>query len=156
MDEHSRESEIGSQDATLVEHTQVNGLDKHATEQRSRSCDTATASARDAPASTEKKCSGNEHANKADEPPVESPHKANLVATEEYSVFTVPQKRAIVLAGSYLSWFSPMTGAIYYPALDQVRSCKLLGYNYKLTTDRSRQTWMSAVPRSISQSQRIL
>lgn len=51
------------------------------------------------------------------EPPVES---NGLVASEDYSVFTIPQKRAIILAGSFISWFSPMTGAIYYPALDQV------------------------------------
>lgn len=49
-----------------------------------------------------------------------SPTQDDLVAKEDYSVFTVPQKRAIVLAGSFIGWFSPMTGAIYYPALDQV------------------------------------
>ena len=41
-------------------------------------------------------------------------------ANEEYSVFTVPQKRALVLSVSLLGWFSPMTGSIYYPALNQV------------------------------------
>lgn len=45
---------------------------------------------------------------------------ADLVAKEDFSVFMVPQKRAIVAAGSFIAWFSPMTGAIYYPALDQV------------------------------------
>jgi len=45
---------------------------------------------------------------------------SGLVASEDFSVFTVPQKRAIVLAGSFISWFSPMTGSIYYPALNQI------------------------------------
>ena len=54
----------------------------------------------------------------AEQPGVSS----DLVAKEDYSVFTVPQKRAIVVAGSFIGWFSPMTGAIYYPALDQVRA----------------------------------
>lgn len=44
-----------------------------------------------------------------------------LVASEDYSVFTVPQKRAIILAGSFIAWFSPMSGSIYYPALNQVQ-----------------------------------
>ena len=51
----------------------------------------------------------------------EKPVQLDLVAKEDYSVYTVPQKRAIVLAGSFISWFSPMTGSIYYPAIDQVR-----------------------------------
>ena len=45
---------------------------------------------------------------------------AHLVASEDYSVFTVGQKRSIILAGSFIGWFSPMSGSIYYPALDQV------------------------------------
>lgn len=63
----------------------------------------------------------------------------NVIAGEDYSVFTVPQKRAIIVAGSFLAWFSPvshsspnpttetdfvdgskMTGSIYYPALNQI------------------------------------
>lgn len=72
----------------------------------------------------------NEHQNKpSNEKDVEGTAKrpgdgSDLVAKEDYSVFTVPQKRAIILAGSYISWFSPMTGAIYYPALGQVRTAK--------------------------------
>lgn len=42
------------------------------------------------------------------------------LSKEIYSVFTVPQKRAIVLTGSFVSWFSPMTGSIYFPALNQI------------------------------------
>lgn len=47
------------------------------------------------------------------------PHHAAL-STEIYSVFTVPQKRAIILAGSFVAWFSPMSGSIYFPALNQI------------------------------------
>ena len=32
----------------------------------------------------------------------------DVLAKEDYSVFTVPQKRAIVLAGSFIGWFSPV------------------------------------------------
>lgn len=42
------------------------------------------------------------------------------LSTEIYSVFTVPQKRAIILTGSFVSWFSPMSGSIYFPALNQI------------------------------------
>lgn len=45
---------------------------------------------------------------------------AGPVAKEDFSVFTVPQKRAIIIACSFAGWFSPMTGSIYYPALTQV------------------------------------
>lgn len=47
--------------------------------------------------------------------------QANITDVEDFSSFTVPQKRAIIFAGSFISWFSPMTGSIYYPALNQVR-----------------------------------
>lgn len=33
----------------------------------------------------------------------------NAIAGEDYSVFTVPQKRAIIVAGSFLAWFSPVS-----------------------------------------------
>lgn len=55
-----------------------------------------------------------------DEPPIERPDHSNILATEDYSVFTVGQKRAIIFAGSFASWFSPMTGSIYFPALDRI------------------------------------
>lgn len=38
-----------------------------------------------------------------------SSKRADMVANEDYSVFTVGQKRAIVLAGSYIAWFSPVS-----------------------------------------------
>ncbi|KAF2724354.1 MFS general substrate transporter [Polychaeton citri CBS 116435] len=37
-----------------------------------------------------------------------------------YSVFTTWQKRWIILTGSLAGWFSPMTGSIYYPAIDSI------------------------------------
>jgi MFS family permease len=55
-----------------------------------------------------------------DEPKVEQPDRSGVLAKENYSVFTVGQKRAIIFAGSFAAWFSPMTGSIYFPALDQI------------------------------------
>ncbi|KAK5689514.1 hypothetical protein LTR97_012854 [Elasticomyces elasticus] len=40
-----------------------------------------------------------------------------IVATEDYSIFTTGQKRAIIVTASFAAWFSPMSGSIYYPAL---------------------------------------
>lgn len=40
----------------------------------------------------------------------------------DYSVFTVAQKRAIIVTGSFAGWFSPMTGSIYFPALNSSTS----------------------------------
>ena len=37
-----------------------------------------------------------------------------------YSVFSVPQRKAIVLAASLTATFSPMSTTIYLPAIDQV------------------------------------
>ncbi|OCK72898.1 MFS general substrate transporter, partial [Lepidopterella palustris CBS 459.81] len=39
---------------------------------------------------------------------------------EDYSIWTVPQKQAILLSGSLLGWFSPMTASMYYPATAQI------------------------------------
>jgi hypothetical protein len=61
------------------------------------------------------------------EPPTEQPSAhQDAVAKEDYSVFTVPQKRALVLFGSLAAFFSPMTGSIYYPALNQVSLINLI------------------------------
>ncbi|KAK0334096.1 hypothetical protein LTR02_014617 [Friedmanniomyces endolithicus] len=59
------------------------------------------------------------------EKPEESPteernSQPNIVAAEEYSSFTIAQKRAIIVTGSFAAWFSPMSGSIYYPALNQI------------------------------------
>jgi len=42
------------------------------------------------------------------EPAIEQADRSHLVANEDYSVFTVGQKRAIIFAGSFAAWFSPM------------------------------------------------
>jgi hypothetical protein len=46
--------------------------------------------------------------NTTGEPAIEQTDRSHLVATEDYSVFTVGQKRAIIFAGSFAAWFSPM------------------------------------------------
>lgn len=46
--------------------------------------------------------------NTTGEPATEQVDRSHLVATEDYSVFTVGQKRAIIFAGSFAAWFSPM------------------------------------------------
>lgn len=54
------------------------------------------------------------------EPATEKVDHSNFLASEDYSVFTVGQKRAIIFAGSFAAWFSPMTGSIYFPALGRI------------------------------------
>lgn len=39
---------------------------------------------------------------------------------EQYSVFTVNQKRAMIATGSLASFFSPLSSSIYFPALDTI------------------------------------
>lgn len=51
-------------------------------------------------------------------------------AGEDYSIFTTAQKRAIILTASLAGWFSPMSGSIYYPALNQVRPQYNEGVSY--------------------------
>ena len=51
---------------------------------------------------------------------VPQPQHHAALSQEIYSVFTTPQKRAIILTGSFISWFSPMSGSIYFPALNQI------------------------------------
>jgi len=55
------------------------------------------------------------------EPATEQVHRSNLVATEDYSVFTVGQKRAIIFAGSFAAWFSPMVSCIHPSTLNEHR-----------------------------------
>jgi hypothetical protein len=45
------------------------------------------------------------------EPATEQVDRSHLVANEDYSVFTVGQKRAIIFAGSFAAWFSPMASS---------------------------------------------
>jgi hypothetical protein len=51
--------------------------------------------------------------NPDDEPPSETPVESTGTSTVEYSVFTVTQKKMIVLTASLASLFSPMASAIY-------------------------------------------
>lgn len=46
----------------------------------------------------------------------------NAVDQEDYSVFTVSQKRAIVAAASLASFYSPLSSSIYFPALETIAS----------------------------------
>ena len=39
---------------------------------------------------------------------------------KQYSVFTVPQKRAIIIVSSLAGFFSPLTGSIYFPAISTI------------------------------------
>lgn len=50
------------------------------------------------------------------EPATEQVDRSHLVAKEDYSVFTVGQKRAIIFAGSFAAWFSPMVSFIPFPS----------------------------------------
>lgn len=50
------------------------------------------------------------------QPPSETPDHS----TEEYSVFTINQKRAITTTGSLASFFSPLSSSIYFPAIDTI------------------------------------
>ena len=52
------------------------------------------------------------------EPISEQPVESDAV----YSVFTVPQKKAIVLAAAFGAVFSPISTTIYLPGLDQIAS----------------------------------
>ena len=53
--------------------------------------------------------------------PSSEPISENPVASDiAYSVFTVPQKRAIVLSAALGATFSPMSTTIYLPALNQI------------------------------------
>ena len=53
---------------------------------------------------------------------VEKHSAATANPLEVYSVFTVGQKKAIILSGSFIGLLSYMSGTIYYPAIDQVEN----------------------------------
>jgi hypothetical protein len=50
----------------------------------------------------------------------EPPMQRQLTSGEVYSVFTVNQKRAIILTGSLAAFFSPLSSSIYYPSLPTI------------------------------------
>ena len=56
-----------------------------------------------------------ESLNKGEIPPTDS-----LPLSERYSVFTVRQKKMIIVAGSFAGFFSPLSANIYFPALNTI------------------------------------
>lgn len=44
----------------------------------------------------------------------------SIPPTKQYSVFSTNEKRIIIAAGSLAGFFSPLTGAIYFPALNTI------------------------------------
>ena len=46
--------------------------------------------------------------------PEAEPQHRNVIAGEDYSVFTESQKRSIIVAGSFLAWFSPVSTFRYH------------------------------------------
>lgn len=59
---------------------------------------------------------------RSDQDPEKGPEPNDAVAKEAFSVFSTNQKRVIVVVASLAAWFSPMTGMIYYPALNKIAS----------------------------------
>jgi hypothetical protein len=53
-------------------------------------------------------------------PTGESPIERQVTTGEVYSVFTVNQKRAIILTASLAAFFSPLSSSIYYPSLPTI------------------------------------
>ena len=49
----------------------------------------------------------NEKATEASDQPGVLP--SDVLAEKDYSIFTVPQKKTIILAGSFIGWFSPVS-----------------------------------------------
>lgn len=71
---------------------------------------------------------------------------ATANALEVYSVFTVGQKKAIILSGSFIGLLSYMSGTIYYPAIDQVdygSMCSFLTFMLTPKSDQSRSGSLS-------------
>ena len=46
--------------------------------------------------------------------------KDSLPASEIYSVFSVRQKKMILVAGSFAAFFSPLSSNVYFPALNTI------------------------------------
>lgn len=44
----------------------------------------------------------------------------SLPDSEKYSVFTVRQKKMILIAGSFVAFFSPLSSNVYFPALNTI------------------------------------
>lgn len=54
------------------------------------------------------------------DPTSEPLSERQLVAEEAYSVFSVGQKKLIILTGSLAGFFSPLSSSIYFPALNTI------------------------------------
>ena len=56
----------------------------------------------------------------------ESPNAKEISAlgspqsSEEYSVFSIRQKKTIIVAGSFAGFFSPLSSNVYFPALNTI------------------------------------
>ncbi|CAM6031690.1 unnamed protein product, partial [Sphagnum compactum] len=61
-----------------------------------------------------------EDGQEAVEPPSEQPVQGTAIPGEDYSIFTVGQKKLMIMTASLASLFSPMATAIYYPSLDTI------------------------------------
>lgn len=102
-----------SQDSNELRHSLSDKGDLHQT--------TAAETLPSAPRSQEAQPIPNDAGNEKTPGSIEAQQNfSNVVAKEDYSVFTVWQKRWIIIAGSFASWFSPMTGSIYFPALTKI------------------------------------
>ena len=44
----------------------------------------------------------------------------SLPASEHYSIFTVRQKKTILMAGSFAAFFSPLSSNVYFPAINTI------------------------------------
>lgn len=63
---------------------------------------------------------GSDDAKSPQDPTTEPASERPTPSGEDYSVFTVPQKRMLILTASLAAFFSPMTGSIYYPATNAI------------------------------------
>lgn len=57
---------------------------------------------------------------KQPDPTTLPPSELSRVETKAYSSFTTKQKKLIVLTASLAGFFSPLSGSIYYPALNTI------------------------------------
>lgn len=58
----------------------------------------------------------------SDGPNTEPPRDEQTPREAKYSVYTVAEKRGLVLAGAAGAFFSPLSAQIYFPALDKLSS----------------------------------
>lgn len=56
------------------------------------------------------------------DPTAEPPSEGPSLPMEQFSVFSVSEKRIIILTGSLAGFFSPLSSSIYFPALNTIAS----------------------------------